>query len=233
MRKHNGHSVGEDVMQDPNPISLEVVRQKLYAAVVSDALDQLGCRDHSPRTRLMPMTTTTLLAGRAKTTLWSEMAHEDPAPYALELKAVDSCQSDDVVIGAAAGSMRSGVWGELLTTAARNQGCVGAIIEGAVRDVARMREMEFPVYARGSCVLDSLHRQRVVDIDVAVEIGGVTIRPGDLVLADEDGMVVVPRELEREAITKALAKVTDEDEVRVAIQNGMKASEAFDKFGVL
>jgi regulator of RNase E activity RraA len=161
------------------------------------------------------------------------MAHVDPKPYELELRAVDTCQPDDVMIAAAGGSMRSGIWGELLTTAAVNRGCVGVIADGAVRDVARMRELAFPVFARGVCVYDSKDRQRVIDLDVPVEIDGVVFSPGDLVIADADGVVVVPREVETEAIRRAWDKVHAENEVRDAIRNGMLATDAFIRYGVL
>jgi 4-hydroxy-4-methyl-2-oxoglutarate aldolase len=149
------------------------------------------------------------------------------------LQAVDSCQPDDVFIAAAGGSWRSGVWGELLSTAASNSGCVGAIIDGAVRDVTKMRAMQFPVFARGTCVYDSMHRQRVIDIDVPVQIDRVTISPGDLVFADEDGVVVVPQAVEKEAIRAAWNKVHAENITRDAIKNGMKAADAYAKYGVL
>jgi len=100
------------------------------------------------------------------------MAHPDPLPYELELTAVDSCKPDDVLIAAANGSARSGVWGELLSTAAGNTGCVGVVVDGMVRDVRQMRDMGFVVYARGRCPLDSKDRQRVIDLDVPVEVGG-------------------------------------------------------------
>jgi regulator of RNase E activity RraA len=161
------------------------------------------------------------------------MAHVDPKPYDLELKAVDSCKPDDVLIAAAGGSIRSGIWGELLTTAARNCGCIGVVVDGAVRDVPRMREMGFPVYARGTCLYDSKDRQRVIDIDVTVEIDGVRFSPGDLIVADEDGIVVVPQSVEAEAIQRAWDKVHAENQVRDAIRAGMKAQAAFDTFGVL
>jgi regulator of RNase E activity RraA len=138
-----------------------------------------------------------------------------------------------VIIGAAQGSMRSGIWGELLSTAARNSGCVGAIIDGAVRDVRKMSAMRFPVFARGTSPYDSKDRQRVVDFDVPVEIDGVKFSPGDLVVADCDGVVVVPRDVEKAAIRAAWIKVHDEDRTRAAIQAGMKAGEAYAKFGVL
>jgi regulator of RNase E activity RraA len=214
-------------------ISLEMMRRSLYSAVVCDALDSLGLRNQSPRLQLPPMTGIDLLIGRCRTTLWSDMAHEDPKPYALELAAVDSCRPDDVLICAAAGSMRSGIWGELLSTAARNSGCVGAIVDGAVRDVAKMSRMRFPVFARGTCTYDSLHRQRVIDVDTPVELGGVHFSPGDLVIADRDGVVVVPREAEKEAIRRAWEKVHAEDKTRQEIQAGMKAVDVFAKYGIL
>ena len=210
-----------------------MMRESLYSAVVCDALDSLGYRNQSPCVPLRPITTNGLLVGRCKTTLWADMFHEDPRPYELELKAVDECQPDDVLVAAADGSMRSGIWGELLSTAATNRGCVGAIVDGAVRDVARMIDLCFPVFARGTRVHDSRDRQRVIDIDVPVEICGIRFCPGDLVLADVDGVVVVPRTVESEAIRRAWDKVHAENKVRDAIRNGMKATEVWDKYEIL
>ena len=217
----------------PDVITLNMMRQSLYSAVVSDALDALGYRRQSPRVRLAPLTVETTLVGRAKTTLWADMFHEDPRPYELELKAVDSCQPDDVLIAAAGGSVQSALWGELLSTASRNSGCLGAVVDGAVRDLAKMRQMQFPVFARGICVYDSLHRQRVIDLDIPVEIDGVRFCPGDLVIADLDGVVVVPQQVEKEAIGRAWAKVHAENTVRDSIRGGMKATAAFEKYGIL
>jgi regulator of RNase E activity RraA len=214
-------------------ITLEMMRQRLTSAVVSDALDALGLDRQSPRVALRPCTTTTLLVGRCKTTLWADMSHEDPRPYELELAAVDGCRPDDVLIAAAGGSVRSGIWGELLSTAARNRGCVGAVVDGAVRDVAVMRRMGFAVFARGTCVYDSKDRQRVIDLDVPVEIDGVRFCPGDLVFADEDGVVVVPRAVEAEAVRRAWDKVHAENVTRDAIRAGMPATEVFKKYGIL
>jgi 4-hydroxy-4-methyl-2-oxoglutarate aldolase len=214
-------------------ITLTMMREQLYSAVVSDALDQLGFTNQSPRIPLPPLTGIPTLVGRAKTTLWADMAHEDPSPYELELIAVDGCQPNDIFVAAAGGSHRSGVWGELLSTAAMNSGCVGAVIDGDVRDVAKIRDMRFPVFARGTCVYDSANRQRVTDIDVPVEIDRVTICPGDLVFADEDGVVIVPQKIEKKAIAAAWEKVHAENITRDAIKAGMKATDAYRKYGVL
>lgn len=214
-------------------ITLPMMREKLYCAVVCDALDSIGRTHQSPRVSLPPQTVTTLLVGRCRTTLWTDMAHIDSRPYELELQAVDACQPDDVMIAAAQGSMRSGIWGELLSTAARHRGCLGAIVDGAVRDTRQMTTMNFPVFARGRCIYDSQNRQRVIDINVPVEIDGVQFRPHDLVFADQDGIVVVPCEVEDEVIQRAWDKVHAEDITRDAIKAGMLATEAYRQYGVL
>lgn len=220
-------------MGTPAEITLDMMRQSFYAAVMVDALDGLGLRRQSPRVPLPPLTVDRVLVGRCRTTLWADMFHTDPRPYELELQAVDACRPDDVMIAAAGGSTLSGIWGELLSTAAQNGGCVGAIVDGCVRDVRKMREMDFPVFARGTCIYDSKDRQRVIDLDVPVEIAGVVFHPGDLVIADCDGIVVVPQEVEQEAVRKAWEKVHAENVVRDSIRAGMKATAAFRKYGVL
>lgn len=216
-----------------NPHDFAALRKSLYTAVVADVLDTLGLRGQAVGVPLPRASGRGLLIGRAKTTLWQATDGVDPRPYELELAAVDECRADDVLIAAAGGSMRSGIWGELLSTAARNRGCAGVIVDGAVRDVERMNEMGFLVFARGTSPLDSLHRQRVTAIDAEVEVGGVTIRPGDLVLADLDGVVVVPRWVEAEVLERAREKVTAENRVRDEIRAGSKAGEVYRKYGVL
>jgi 4-hydroxy-4-methyl-2-oxoglutarate aldolase len=216
------------------PLTLAMLREHLTVPLLCDALDAHGYSHQSPRLPIVPLTTDgRLLAGRAKTMLWADMAHEDPNPYALELAAIDSCQVDSVCVCAAAGSGRSGIWGELLTTAARNRGCIGVIVDGAVRDTARMRAMEFPVFARGTNPYDSRNRQRVIDFDIPVELDGVRVSPGDLIAADIDGIVIVPQAVEHVVLAAAWAKVHAENQVRDAIVRGMSATEAFRTFGVL
>jgi 4-hydroxy-4-methyl-2-oxoglutarate aldolase len=218
--------------------SLEHLRRDLYTAVVCDALDQVGLQHQSPRIAF-PRTTwqgepgNRVLVGRCRTMLWVDMHHKDTKPYELELRSVDACQPDDVIVAATGGSMRSGIWGELLTTAAMLRGCVGAIIDGAVRDIDKIAALGFSVFAQGTSPYDSLHRQRVTEIDLPVKIDGVTFHPGDLVFADQDGIIVVPKGVEAQVLDLALTKVHGENKVRDAIRQGMSATDAFHTFGVL
>jgi len=214
-------------------ITLAMMREALSSALVCDALDTFGLRSQSPRIDWPVKTVDGLLVGRCKTTLWSDSPTSGAHPYEKELLAVDKCRPDQVLIAAAGGSTRSGIWGELLSTAARNRGCVGAIVDGAVRDFAQMQKMRFPAFARASCPYDSKDRQEVTALDVAVEIAGVVFRPNDLVFADADGVVIVPVEVEEEVIRRAWNKARDENRSREAIQQGMKVTEAYRRFGVL
>jgi len=216
------------------PIPLEKLRQTLTVALLCDALDAAGHREQSPCLPIRPLTAEgKFLIGRAKTTLWEDISHEDPNPYELELAAIDSCQPDEVIVCAAGGSMRSGVWGELLSCAAINRGCCGVLVDGAVRDQQKIREMNFAVHARGTSPYDSRDRQRVIAYDVAIDLGGVAIQPGDVIAADDDGIVIVPRAIQSEVILAAWNKATAENEVRLAVQGGMSATAAYQRFGVL
>lgn len=220
-------------MNAHSPLDLERMRSALYTAVVADALDSIGYRNQVCGVELRRQSGHEVMVGRAKTTLWMDIDHEDHHPYELELRAVDECQPGELIVAAASGSTRSGVWGELLSTAARARGCVGALVDGLVRDVVKMNQLGFSVFARGTSPRDSLHRQRVVAIDVEVEIGGVKIDAGDLLFADADGVVVVPQAVETEVLEKAWEKVSAENRVRDEIRAGMKASDVFRKYGVL
>src|SRR2546423_1258587 len=107
----SGEIDGSQSMTTPQSITLDMMPESLYAAVVCDVLDAAGYPHQSPRLPFLPVTVTQTLVGRCKTTLWADMAHADPKPYELELAAVDNCKLDDVLIAAAAGSPRSGIWG--------------------------------------------------------------------------------------------------------------------------
>ncbi len=205
---------------------------ELSTALVLDALDAEGFRRQA-LPNIPPRTVQAVTVGRAKPLLWVDFAYEDPDTYALELAAVDSIARHDLVVCATADSSRAGIWGELLTTAAMQRGAAGIVTDGAVRDLARMDAMGFPVFARHLSPYDSMNRQKVVAFDVAVEIDGVAIAPGDIVIADRDGVAVVPQAVEAAVLKLALEKARAEDGFRDAVKGGMSLTEAYARFKVL
>ncbi len=212
---------------------IELVTTRLHTAVLSDVIDRLGFRDQAMDARIRPAWPGAVIAGRAHTLLTADIFEVRPDPYRKEIEAVDSLKPGDVLVGATGPSTRTCLWGELLSTAARARGARGAIIDGYVRDVRHIEAMGFPVFATGMKPVDSAGRSEVIEYGTPVACGGVLVREGDLVVADIDGIVVVPRVIEVDAIRLALEKVDGEDQVRDAILGGATLAEAFARYGIL
>ena len=208
---------------------------KLYTAVVSDILDSMGLRNQAMSPDIRPLDDSLTMFGPARTGLYMDVYHVEPDenPYELEMELIDDVKPGQAVILACSGSLRIAPWGELLTTAARARGAAGFITDGLVRDVRMIREMGFPVFAGGIGPLDSKGRGKVMQIDVPVECGGVLINPGDWVLGDVDGLVVIPQEHIKPVTDKALAKASEENLVRKELAEGASLKEVFAKYQIL
>lgn len=204
--------------------------RKLYTPVVADVLDKLGFRQQSLRADVRPLFPDAKTAGYALTVHTTPIDEAPAAPYAGELAAVDALQKDDVML---VSECNWSFWGELLSTAARYRRCNGVIIDGYTRDSQAIIEMGFPVFCRGIHPADSLGRLDVLGHNVPINCGGVLVQPGDLVLADYDGVVVVPFDAAEETLRLAEEKVSGENLVRKALAGGMSTTEAFKKFGIL
>lgn len=212
------------------------LREKLYVAAVCDILDDLGFRHQAMHARLRPLLPDPRacgFAGRARTIRWMDVDHVDPDPYGLEIEAMDSLGPGDVVVHSSDPAGRNAPWGELMTTVAQRNGAVGCVCDSNIRDCARIREMGFPVYYAGIRPLDSKGRGIVRAYDVPVECGGVVVQPRDLLFADFDGIVVIPRAIEGRVLELAWDKANKENGVRRMIQQGSTLKEAYARFGVL
>jgi regulator of RNase E activity RraA len=214
---------------------LEGLRERLYTAVLSDVLDEVGLRNQAMAARIRPLDEGLVLAGFARTGLFREVFHVAAGenPYELEIKIIDDLKAGEVVVFGCGGSERIAPWGELLTTAARARGAVGAVTDGFVRDVRAIRNVNFPVFHGGIAPLDSKGRGKVAEIDVPIVCAGVHIEPGDLVFGDVDGVVVVPRKVEDEVLSRAFEKVTGENATRDELLRGAKLKDVFERFGIL
>lgn len=223
-------------MRTDGEVSIEdfsSIQEDLYAAVIADVLDELGYRHQAMDGGIRPMATGLKLAGRAFTVHAIDVYEVPEKPYEKELEAVDRLSTGDVLVATTGGSTSSGFWGELLTTAALSKGARGAIIDGLARDSQAIIELEFPTFLRGYCPLDSKGRADVLAYGVPIECGGVAVRTGDFIFADNDGVIVAPNEVAEEAIQKAREKVSDEDRMRRALKEGMGVVEAYNKFRIL
>jgi 4-hydroxy-4-methyl-2-oxoglutarate aldolase len=139
----------------------------------------------------------------------------------------------DVIIHSTDYGGTNAPWGELMSTVAKRNGAVGTVCDSQVRDCVRIIEMGFPVYYAGIRPLDSKGRARVMNFDVPVSCGEVLVHPGELVFADFDGIVVIPRSVEKEALRLASEKVGRENKSRQDLLSGKSLKEVYAAHGVL
>ena len=209
-----------------------LMKRELYTPVVGDILDSLGYYHQFLPQAIQPAREEMKLAGYAMPVLMIDVYGPQKKPFGLLTEALDQLQPGEIYL-ASGGEMRCAYWGELLPATARMRGAVGAVLNGYHRDTPQMLAQNFPVFSRGRFAQDSSVRTQVVDYRCRIEVGGATVKPGDLIFGDMDGVLVIPRALIPEVIGKSLEKARGEKVVRKAIENGMSATEAFRTFGIL
>jgi 4-hydroxy-4-methyl-2-oxoglutarate aldolase len=214
---------------------LDDIAKRLYSSVLSDVLDDAGHRYQVMRPEVRPLYPGAKVVGRAATMLAIEVSQLPPEPYKLLMDLLDSLLPGEVVVGAVQGQAgsKAALWGELLSTHTRAKGGRGVVLDALSRDSWGIVEMKFPVFATGLSPADSKGRLEVVAIRSTMPIGGVSVADGDLVVADDDGCVVVPAAIEDEIVASALAKVSGEDTMRDILRKGANIREVFAEHGIL
>ncbi len=203
-----------------------------YTAVVADACDRVGLRDQTMSPGIAPVLGPTVLAGWVRLAR-SERVEAPPAvPYAREIAFLDSLLPGDAVV-ATAGGEPAALWGELFSAAAAARGARGAVVDGLVRDTDRVRALGFAVHARGTRPTDSLGRVSIVDTDGPMVVAGVAVANGDLVVADSDGVVVVPAVAAEEVVSYALEKATTERKGLALLRDGAMLNDVWARYAVL
>ena len=208
---------------------------QLNPAILSDVLDDLGITNQVMSIGMRPLDESLTLCGRARTGAYMEVPYleEGINPYRLEIALVDDLRKNDVAVLSCGGSSRIAPWGGLLSTAAKARGSAGCVTDGYVRDIMEIRRLEFPVFAGGVAPLDSKGRGQIMSTDVPVICDGVRICPGDLVVGNADGVVVVPQEHELNVMAKTLEKHIGEDNSINELRAGNYLRDVFDKYGIL
>lgn len=211
---------------------LSLLKTKLYTPVVGDILDEMGFYHQFLPQDIRPLKSDMKIAGKAMTVLMIDVFSPQKKPFGYLTEALDQIAENEVYI-AAGGSKRCAYWGELLTATARTRGGAGAVVHGWHRDTPQVLEQNWPVFSCGCYAQDSSVRTQVVDYRCPIEIGQVTIHDGDLIFGDIDGVLIIPDKVADEVLEKALQKAAGEKVVRAAIENGMTATAAFEKYGIL
>ncbi len=208
-------------------------RDLLTSAVLADVLDALGHRTSALPPQVRPLRADWKVCGRAATLAAVPVTAEPLHPYAVEMECIDALRPGDVLVASTGGDQGSALWGELLSTAARAHGAVGAVLDGATRDTERILAMDFPVFATGFSPLDSKGRLDGISHGQPLRIGACVVHPGDWVFGDIDGVVVVPQGLAEAAFARALEKVSGENRVREELARGRSLREVFAEYRIL
>ena len=212
---------------------LDDIADRLYSSVLSDVLDDAGHRHQVMRPQVRPLYPGAKVVGRAATMLAVQVSELPPDPYKLLMDLLDDLRPGEVVVGAVQGESRAALWGELLSTHARARGGRGVVLDGMSRDSWGIVDMKFPVFATGLSPADSKGRLEVIAIRSTIPVGGVSVANGDLVVADDDGCVVVPAAIEEEVVRLALEKVSGENTMRDILRKGASIKEVFAEHGIL
>jgi len=212
---------------------LDRIAEHLYSSVLADILDDHGYRQQTLDHEVRPLYNGAKVAGRAATMLAVEVSKLPDNPYEQLMELLDGIVPGEVVVGAVQSRANAAIWGELLSTHTRAKGGRGVVLDGLSRDSWGIAEMKFPVFARGLSPADSKGRLEVIAIRGTIPVAGVSISNGDLLLADEDGVVVVPRDVEDEVIRLAFEKVAGEDVMRDILRKGANLRAVFKEHGIL
>ncbi len=218
-----------------------LIRRELFTSVVGDVMDKLHLYHQYLPPAIQPLQQDMVAVGRAMPVLSVDVFEERVVgsanklmekPFGLMLEALDDLRPNEVYVNTGS-SPRNALWGELMSTRARQLKATGAVLNGYSRDTNAILNLNFPTFSWGRYGQDAGPRCKVVDFRISVEIGSVLIRPGDIIFGDLDGVLIVPKDAEEEIFSKAIEKARGEKLVRKALEEGSTAVEAFEKFGIM
>lgn len=205
----------------------------LSTGQVYDALSERGLKGRAMFPGVYPLVPTMKVAGPAFTVHAEQTPNMDKVNTRLGM--VSSMFAGCVQIRDSAGNLNGGHFGEVNATAAKAAGCTGAVLDGSTRDSNQIIEMGFPTFCRFRCPVESFGRYMVVDYMVPIHVQGVdgllVVAPGDFLIGDNDGVVVVPRELTLSVLESAEKRAVREDQGRAEVARGASPLAVQEKIG--
>lgn len=220
------------------PEKREALRQrylKVDTSNVADVLDTLGWFDQGLASDFNPYP-----ANAGRIAGWAYTIRGQMTPYPLggdaeKMKACAGLSSGEISVWSGNGE---GIcyFGELIAIGMKERGCVGALVDGGVRDLRWIGEHGFPVFARYRSPVQSIGRWKVNACQVEVSVRGaagslIKVRPGDFILGDEDGVIVIPQELAEQVLIESERLTRKEEDIRKELKAGLTLAEALAKFG--
>lgn len=203
----------------------------IYTGAITDTLDELGYEDQTLDPEITPLTRSMSFAGIAFPIRGQPNRTIEPEQNIRTILEMLGDAPEHAVLMYNTNDEDSAHIGELTTTALQNRGCRGAVIDGGARDTSFIVDQGFPVFRRYDTPADCVYRWEIIDWDISTVVGGVNVQPGDIVVGDPNGVVVIPRGIATDVYQQAQERVSSENRVRDAVENGVAPLEAYDEYG--
>ena len=207
---------------------------RVRSAMISDSLDVVGVRHNAMDIRVRALRPHMRAVGLAATVQFvPDSQYNLKDPYGDGIDFLDTLQEGEIAVVATGGDCLSAFWGELFSAAAKGRGATGVVADGPLRDTEQVVALDFPAFGQGSRTYDYKGRMRIEAIRIPVICGGVQVNPGDGVIADSDGIVVVPAEHLAKVSELANARAATEKTVLQDLLSGKSVREVWNAYGVL
>lgn len=205
--------------------------EALYPGAVVDSLDERGYMNQTIDHSINPLSMEMRMAGFAYPVRGKPDENADYDTNIRRFLRMLGDAPEESIIAYETNDDYAAQLGELSTAALQQRGVRGAVIDGGVRDINYILEQDFPVFTRYRTPADAPPRWRLTDWNVPVEVGGVPVNPGDILIGDVDGVVCVPSEIAVDVLQEAERTVNTENKVRTSVQEGVAPLEAYDTYG--
>ncbi|TVQ27958.1 MAG: RraA family protein [Spirochaetaceae bacterium] len=220
-----------DLTEHPIPLAQMCERyERLYSGAINDVLREHNLLDQALPHNILPLREDMVVAGDAFT-IKGAPTLEINDDMRIRGQMLDAIPQNSVAIWDTSGDNQSAQWGEVMTMTAKRAGCRGAIVDGGVRDTRQVLSQQFPVWVRYRTSSAMMGRFRITGWGIPIAIGGVAIFPGDIVFADIDGALVVPRSLAYEVLTRAEEIVVGEEDIKQWVNDGVSVNDVIDRGG--
>ncbi len=213
--------------------NLNAAKHSLYSGIICDVLDGLGYRNQALSNAISGLTEDTVIFGPAFTSIGTQVYSMPENPLIAQTRVVDQLGEGEIYVLVTRGEYNCAVFGELFATAINQRKGAGVLLDAYARDIKALKQMDFPLFYRGTNPKTSKGRCEINECQIPVIMDGVTINPGDYIFGDCDGIVIIPKDLIEEVLDRSFALIQDENRVRDSLLSGDSLEKVYTEIGAI
>ena len=213
--------------------NLNAAKHSLYSGIICDVLDGMGYRNQALSNAIAGLTEDTVIFGPAFTSIGTQVYSMPENPLIAQTRVVDQLGEGEIYVLVTRGEYNCAVFGELFATAINQRKGAGVLLDAYARDIKALKEMDFPLFYRGTNPKTSKGRCEINECQIPVVMDGVTINPGDYIFGDCDGIVIIPKDLIEEVLDRSFALIQDENRVRDGLLSGDSLEKVYTEIGAI